>query len=106
MPKKHKLIIYIKELYLRDFYIQIGYYFNYVFGNNFKDSLKIKWKYNEKLYSAWCNAYIGIPIVDTAIIQLITTGYMHNRCRMIITNLFTRLFHLDWKLGELFFPII
>ena len=110
-----------KELYWRDFYIQIAYHFpniltyakpqnfkfeertmKYDIAQNFKD-IKVKWKFNKKLYDAWCNGQTNIPIVDAAINELLQTGYMHNRCRMITASVFTKLFHLDWRLGEQFF---
>ena len=106
-----------KELYWRDFYIQISYYFpnvlidkskiplkcaKYNIDKNFKQE-KIQWEYDKKLYDAWCNGKTGIPVVDAAMRQLINTGYMHNRCRMIVASVFTKLFHLDWRLGEQYF---
>ena len=74
----------------------------YNIDKNFKQ-IKVKWEYDKKLYDAWCNAETGIPIVDAAINQILQTGYMHNRCRMIVASVFTKLFHLDWRLGEQFF---
>jgi deoxyribodipyrimidine photo-lyase len=106
-----------KELYWRDFYIQISYHFpnviidkdqiplksgKYLIDKNFKQQ-KIQWEYSEKLYNAWCKGKTGIPIVDAAMRQLINSGYMHNRCRMIVASVFTKLFHLDWRLGEQYF---
>ena len=108
---------FIKELYWRDFYIQISFHFpnvlidknkipikcaKYNIDKNFKQQ-KVQWMYDEKLYNAWCKGQTGIPIVDAAMHQLIETGYMHNRCRMIVASVFTKLFHLDWRLGEQYF---
>jgi deoxyribodipyrimidine photo-lyase len=108
---------FTKELFWRDFYIQIAYHFpnvlvdnkivpkktgTYAIDKNFKQ-IKVKWEYNKKLYNAWRAGKTGIPIVDAAINQLLQTGYMHNRCRMIVASVFTKLFHLDWRLGEQFF---
>lgn len=108
---------FTKELFWRDFYIQIAYHFphileddskvpktpaTYNISKNFKNT-KVRWIFNNKLYNAWCTGKTGIPIVDAAINQLLSTGYMHNRCRMITASVFTKLFHLDWRLGEIFF---
>jgi deoxyribodipyrimidine photo-lyase len=106
-----------KELYWRDFYIQVAYHFpnvlidnnkiplktgTYDIDKNFKPT-KVKWEFNKKLYKAFITGKTGIPIVDAAVRQLLLTGYMHNRCRMITASVFTKLFHLDWRLGEKFF---
>jgi deoxyribodipyrimidine photo-lyase len=91
----------LREIYWRDFYIQIGFHFPHVFGSNFRGDPK--WKFNKKLFDAWCEGKTGIPIVDAGMRQLNTTGYMHNRCRMIVSNVLTRLFHINWTYGELYF---
>ena len=92
---------FIRQLYWRDFYLQIGYHYSHVFGSNFRGILR--WKHNSKWFAAWCDGKTGIPIVDAAMTELNTTGYMHNRCRMIVANLLTRLMHIDWKYGEKYF---
>jgi deoxyribodipyrimidine photo-lyase len=105
-----------KELFWRDFYIQIAYHFpnvlmdtpipkktaTYHIGKNLKP-IKVKWTYDKSLYDAFVSGKTGIPIVDAGVRQLLQTGYMHNRCRMIVASVFTKLFHLDWRLGERFF---
>jgi len=106
-----------KELYWRDFYIQISYYFphviiddnskikkntSYNISKNFKP-MKILWINDMKLFKAWCDGKTQIPIVDAAMNQLHQTGYMHNRCRMIVSSVLTKLFHIDWRLGEEYF---
>ena len=37
-------------------------------------------------FNAWCNGETGFPIIDAAMKQLNTTGFMHNRCRMIVAS--------------------
>ena len=44
-----------------------------------------------------------MPIIDAAITQLITTGEMHNRARMIVASFFTKDLLLPWQWGEKFF---
>jgi deoxyribodipyrimidine photo-lyase len=71
-----------------------------------KDSIgyqKLKWDYDPKLWEAFEEGKTGIPLVDAAICQLKTTGYMHNRCRMVVANVLTKFFHIDWRHGEKFF---
>jgi deoxyribodipyrimidine photo-lyase len=54
-------------------------------------------------YEAWCQGRTGVPIVDAGIRQLRSTGYMHNRCRMIVAMFLTKNLAFHWKWGERFF---
>lgn len=90
-----------KQLYWRDFYLQIAWYFPYVFGNNFRHT--IKWDYNASLFKKWCAGETGYPIVDACMKQMNTTGYMPNRGRMIVASFLTKILHIDWKQGERYF---
>lgn len=95
----------INELHWRDFYINITYYFPKVLkGKSFKDKYdNIEWDNNHDFYNAWINGRTGFPIVDAAMRQLNKTGYMHNRCRMIVASFLTKDLHIDWRIGEKYF---
>ena len=54
-------------------------------------------------FKKWCDAQTGYPIVDACMRELNTTGYMHNRGRLIVSNFLCRLLNIDWKLGEKYF---
>lgn len=74
----------------------------YDISKNFRP-MSVEWHYDEKLFQAWCEGKTGIPLVDAAMRQLRQTGYMHNRCRMVVASVLTKLFHIDWRLGERYF---
>jgi deoxyribodipyrimidine photo-lyase len=94
----------IRELYWREFYYNILNYFPHVIGNSFKENYdKIKWKTNKKHFEAWKNGTTGFPVVDAAMTQLNSTGYMHNRGRMIVASFLTKDLMIDWMEGEKYF---
>ena len=94
----------ITELYWRDFYYNILYYYPHIVGNSFNKSYSnIKWNNNKKFFDAWKNGKTGFPVVDACMNQLNTTGYMHNRGRMIVASFLTKDLLIDWKLGEKYF---
>lgn len=73
-------------------------------GKSFQEKFEpIKWKYNEKHLQAWKDGLTGYPIVDAAMREMNTTGYMHNRCRMIVASFFSKDLFLDWHEGERYF---
>ena len=94
----------INELYWRDFYYNILYHFPRVVGNNFNSRYaNIKWDNNEDWFKRWCTGTTGFPVVDACMTELNTSGYMHNRGRMIVANFLTKLLFIDWRWGEKYF---
>lgn len=94
----------INELYWRDFFTHIGYHFPHVFTGAFHakyDSLA--WSKNELHFNAWCTGTTGFPIVDAGMRELNTTGYMHNRVRMVVASFLVKDVHIDWRKGEQYF---
>jgi deoxyribodipyrimidine photo-lyase len=94
----------INELYWRDFFTHIAYHFPRVFGTSFNQKYDaIHWHQNERRLRAWCEGMTGFPIVDAGMRELNTTGYMHNRVRMITASFLTKDLHIDWRVGEKYF---
>lgn len=95
----------ISQLFWHEFYYYIVYYFPKVLhGKNFNPKYdNIKWNINKKYFIKWCNSQTGYPIVDACMKQLNTTGYMHNRGRLITSNFLNRMLGLDWRLGEKYY---
>ncbi len=99
--KHHTLI---KELYWRDFFTHVAYFFPHVFHSAFHQQYNhLAWSQNEKHFRAWCEGLTGFPIVDAGMRELNTTGYMHNRVRMIVASFLTKDLHINWQWGEKYF---
>ncbi len=95
---------YLNELIWRDFYHMILWHFPQVVGHAFKPAYdKIKWRNNETEFEAWCEGRTGYPIVDAGMRELNSTGYMHNRVRMIVASFLTKHLLIDWRWGEAYF---
>ena len=94
----------LTQLYWRDFYMTILDKNPHVIGNAMKESYnKISWTNDMSLFNLWKNGKTGIPIVDAGMRQLNMTGWMHNRCRMIVSNFLIKILHCDWQMGEKYF---
>lgn len=96
---------YVNELIWRDFYHAILWHFPHVGkGESFKKEYdRIEWRNNEAEFEHWCNGTTGYPIVDAGMRELNTTGYMHNRVRMIVASFLTKHLLIDWRWGEAYF---
>jgi len=101
----------INELHWRDFYINITYFYPRILQGMIKGKNKalkekydeIVWSYNKNKFKLWCEGKTGFPIIDAAMNQLNTTGFMHNRCRMVVASFLTKDLHIDWRMGEQYF---
>jgi len=95
---------YLNELIWRDFYMMILAHFPHVANGAFrKEYNRIAWRNNEEEFNAWCEGKTGYPIVDAGMRELNTTGYMHNRVRMIVASFLTKHLLIDWRWGEAYF---
>ncbi|MFM2196588.1 MAG: hypothetical protein RLZZ505_20 [Verrucomicrobiota bacterium] len=93
--------IYIKELAWREFYFAILHHFPHVLDHEFNEDWKgLPWDEPGENFGKWKQGLTGFPIVDAGMRQLLKTGFMHNRVRMITAMFLTKDLHIDWKLGE------
>jgi deoxyribodipyrimidine photo-lyase len=123
--RRHALI---RQLFWRAFYDQVVYHFPGVLKGQQQEEIeqenvvqeasrrmrnldlkekyaKIQWL-NDKsspLFRAWSTGTTGFPLVDAGMRELLATGYMHNRLRMITASFLTKVLHVDWRHGEQFF---
>jgi deoxyribodipyrimidine photo-lyase len=97
--------VYLRELIWREFYSMILWQFPEVGeGKAFKPAYDlIKWRHDEKDFRKWCEGNTGYPIVDAGMRELNTTGYMHNRVRMIVASFLCKHLLIDWRWGEAYF---
>lgn len=101
---KRNAEIWLNELIWREFYIQILYHFPYVTQESFNPALKnIPWRNNEDEFIKWKKGKTGVPIVDAAMRQLKSIGWMHNRARMIVASFLVKDLLIDWRWGEAWF---
>ncbi len=95
---------WLNELIWREFYIQILYHFPHVAKTAFNKSLaNIPWRNNETEFAAWEAGETGVPVVDAAMRQLKSTGWMHNRARMIVASFLVKDLLINWQWGEKYF---
>jgi len=92
---------FIRQLIFRDFYAYLLFHLPYIEYKNYKYNFNgIE---DEQKFKAFCEAKTGVPIVDAGIKELLNTGNMQNRVRMIVASFFTKDLLLPWQWGERFF---
>ncbi|MCB9419127.1 MAG: deoxyribodipyrimidine photo-lyase [Ardenticatenaceae bacterium] len=95
---------WLNELIWREFYAAILYHFPHVRRGNFRPQYDtIPWRNDGTEFAAWCAGKTGYPVVDAAMRQLLATGWMHNRARMIVASFLVKDLLIDWRWGEKWF---
>jgi deoxyribodipyrimidine photo-lyase len=98
--------VFLSELIWREFFMQVLFHFPQIVTQNFRSKYdNISWRNNESEFEKWCNGETGYPLVDAGMRQLIETGYMHNRVRMITAGFLCKHLLIDWRWGEAYFAI-
>ena len=101
--------VWVSEVVWREFYMQILQLHPHAYSGNFNRACDaLQWgggnaKKDAELFAAWCDGRTGYPIVDAAMRQLNTTGWMPNRARMIVASFLCKDLLLDWRLGQRYF---
>lgn len=92
---------FFRQLIFREFYAYLLFHFPSLNKENYR--YKIDYKNDQVEFERFCAASTGVPIVDAGISELLQTGDMHNRIRMIVASFLTKNLQISWKWGEDFF---
>ncbi len=107
MKKKSKTngtLKFLAEIGWREFnHSLINHFPHMLKGNYSKKFDKFPWEKNIKFLNAWKKGMTGYPIVDAGMRELYSTGWMHNRVRMIVGSFLVKHLLIDWKDGEKYF---
>ncbi|MEN2394486.1 deoxyribodipyrimidine photo-lyase [Pseudomonas halotolerans] len=99
------VVTWINELLWREFYkhILVGYPRVSRHRAFRPETEALAWRNAPEELAAWKQARTGLPIIDAAMRQLLETGWMHNRLRMVVAMFLTKNLLIDWREGERFF---
>ena len=116
---KQSIATFINELIWREFYFQVLWHWPDVLDHEFQPEYRRlhwrgHWRPEEESawerdkpaaadFERWKTGQTGFPIIDAAMRQLLATGFMHNRARMIVAMFLTKDLHLWWMHGESWF---
>lgn len=93
---------WVSELIWRDFYAMILFHFPDVVHLEYQQKYRgsLDWSAKQAHFERWTDGQTGYPFVDAAMRQLLQTGWMHNRARMVVASFLTKDLHIDWRQGE------
>jgi deoxyribodipyrimidine photo-lyase len=97
---------FVRQLWWRDFYGHIMADFVGLYGigpYEFEKTGPALTESKKKVWKDWCAGTTGVQLIDAAMHQLLRTGFMHNRMRMLVASWLTKDQDIHWRLGERFF---
>lgn len=95
---------FLNEIIWRAFFMQLLYHFPETQHQAFKKKYdRIGWRNDKTEFEKWKTGQTGYPLVDAGMRQLNTTGWMHNRVRMLVGSFLCKHLLIDWRWGEAYF---
>jgi deoxyribodipyrimidine photo-lyase len=95
---------FLAEIGWREFNHALINHFPHMLKNNYSKKFdRFPWEKNNKFLLAWKKGLTGYPIVDAGMRELYSTGWMHNRVRMITGSFLVKHLLINWKEGEKYF---
>ncbi len=91
---------FLREVGWREFGANLLFHFPETERDNLDARFdRLEWRNDPADIRAWQRGETGIPVVDAAMRALWTTGWMHNRARMIVASFLTKNCLVDWRIG-------
>ena len=95
---------FLSEIGWREFSYSLLFHHGNLAERNFRPEFDaFPWADKEPVIETWRLGRTGYPIVDAGLRELWTTGWMHNRVRMIVASFLTKDLLIDWRVGERWF---
>ena len=96
--------VFRKEIAWREFYADVLHHNPQTTWDYYAPRFKeMRYAKPDAKFNAWCEGKTGYPFVDAAMRQLVSTGWMHNRSRMVVASFLVKDLHLEWQHGARFF---
>ena len=93
-----------KEIAWREFYADVLFHNPHTIDEYYVEKFaNMRYEEPGENFKAWCEGRTGYPFVDAAMRQLINTGWMHNRTRMVVASFLVKDLHIEWQYGANFF---
>jgi deoxyribodipyrimidine photo-lyase len=95
---------YVRQLAWRDWYAHLLWEMPSLVDAALRPEFdNVAWENDPADITAWQEGRTGYPLVDAGMRQLTTTGWMHNRVRMVAASFLVKDLLVDWRIGERWF---
>ncbi len=95
---------FLNEIIWREFASYLLYFFPMMPKENLIEKFnRFSWRLDRTFLKAWQQGKTGYPLVDAGMRELLTTGFMHNRVRMVVASFLIKNLNIDWREGQAWF---
>ncbi len=95
---------FLRQLAWREFSHHVLHHFPEAVDSALREEFSaFPWRQDAGGFDAWAHGQTGYPLVDAGMRQLLETGWMHNRVRMVCASFLTKDLLIPWQDGERFF---
>lgn len=95
---------FLREIGWREFAYHLLYHFPHTTTEPLRPVFKnFPWNHNSDSLQQWQRGETGYPIIDAGMRELWTTGWMHNRVRMVVASFLVKNLLLPWQDGAQWF---
>jgi deoxyribodipyrimidine photo-lyase len=94
----------MSEVGWREFSYHLLYHFPHLPERNYREAFDtFPWNDNDAAFRKWSKGQTGYPLVDAGMRELWSTGYMHNRVRMVAASFLIKHLLVPWQRGAAWF---
>lgn len=95
---------FLRQLAWREFSHHVLHHFPQAADSPLREEFNaFPWRDDPSVFDAWAHGQTGYPLIDAGMRQLLETGWMHNRVRMVCASFLTKDLLIPWQAGERFF---
>jgi len=95
---------FLKELVWREFATHLLHHTPHIADRNWRAEWDgFPWRADNEDAERWRRGMTGEPFVDAAMREMVVTGTMHNRGRMIVASYLCKHLLTDWRVGQRWF---
>ncbi|MBU0500961.1 MAG: DNA photolyase family protein [Gammaproteobacteria bacterium] len=91
---------FTRQLFWREFAYYLLFHFPRTQTEPFDPKFEgFPWRHDPVAFEAWAQGETGIPLVDAGMRELLNSGCMHNRARMVAASVLTKNLLIHWGEG-------
>ncbi len=95
---------FLRQLLWREFSAHLLFHWPHILHSPFRNGFSaFPWRDDETALLAWQRGKTGYPVVDAGMRELLATGWIHNRVRMIVASFLVKDLLVPWQRGEEWF---
>jgi deoxyribodipyrimidine photo-lyase len=96
--------VFLRQLVWREFAFHLLFHFPHTCNQPLRSGFaRFRWSQRRSALKVWQRGRTGYPLVDAGMRELWTTGWMHNRVRMVVASFLVKDLLIAWQKGAEWF---